>query len=319
MPCSPMLLRAVLRDRGRPGLRPGPEQPQASALGGSSALGGPAPRAARRVASGRDTGAPDRRVHRAAGRTVPLRLREVAGGQHDRRRVEWRPCARCDGPRRSRGAWRSDGRRRRRRGGADRRLSDRHRSGRATDVHRSGAGSDRLAGTTARRHVAIEHATPPAVDRVHLLEIPVPLGPSTAKRESRVVPQGRILDQAMRDVHAKAVDAPIEPKAHDPVDGVAHGGIPPVEIGLLWQEVVEVVLAGTRLERPGGAGTSESLQPSGVLGARSRAAGRCAHRCSAVTARSIQRSLVGTSVPRLERALARPLRPACLVARRPDE
>ena len=54
----------------------------------------------------------------------------------------------------------------------------------------------------------------------------------------------------MRDVDAEAVDAALEPEAHDLVERLAHLVVPPVEIRLLGQEVVQVVLTALLVERP---------------------------------------------------------------------
>ena len=83
-----------------------------------------------------------------------------------------------------------------------------------------------------------------------------------------VVAQLRVLDDAVRNVDAKAGDAAVEPEAQDVVEGVADLGVPPVQIGLLGQEVVEVVLPGVLVERPG-RGAAEAAAPV----VRRRAAG----------------------------------------------
>jgi len=45
------------------------------------------------------------------------------------------------------------------------------------------------------------------------------------------------------DVDPKARNAAIEPEAVDVVEGVTNGGVPPVEIRLFWEKVVQVILA----------------------------------------------------------------------------
>ena len=52
-------------------------------------------------------------------------------------------------------------------------------------------------------------------------------------RIGRVVAELLVLDQMVDHVDAKAVDAALQPEAHDVVHRGAHGGIAPVEIGLL--------------------------------------------------------------------------------------
>ena len=54
----------------------------------------------------------------------------------------------------------------------------------------------------------------------------------------------------MRDVDAEARHAAVEPKAEDAVELAAHLGVPPVEVGLLLEEVGQVVLAGEHVEPP---------------------------------------------------------------------
>src|SRR5256885_8969654 len=54
----------------------------------------------------------------------------------------------------------------------------------------------------------------------------------------------------MGDVDAEASDAAVEPEAVDLVESVANGGIPPVEVRLLREEVVQVELAGMRVKGP---------------------------------------------------------------------
>src|SRR6185295_16376761 len=86
-------------------------------------------------------------------------------------------------------------------------------------------------------------------DLMDLLELPVVTWPPF-REKSRIVPEQLVLDQAVRDVDAETVDAAVEPETHDVVDGAADLFVPPVEVGLLRQEVMEVVLAAGRIERP---------------------------------------------------------------------
>ncbi len=66
----------------------------------------------------------------------------------------------------------------------------------------------------------------------------------------RVVAQLGVLDDDVAHVDAEAVDAAVEPEPEDAVEGVAHLVVPPVQVGLLPQVVVQVVLAGRGVERP---------------------------------------------------------------------
>ena len=50
-----------------------------------------------------------------------------------------------------------------------------------------------------------------------------------------------ILDQPVRDVDAEPAHAAVEPEAKDVVELVADVRVPPVEVGLLRRELVEVV------------------------------------------------------------------------------
>src|SRR6478672_13428999 len=69
----------------------------------------------------------------------------------------------------------------------------------------------------------------------------------------RVVAQLRILDQRMRDVDTKAGDSTLEPEPEDLVELGTNFLVPPVEIRLLREEVVEVVLTALVVQRPGAA------------------------------------------------------------------
>ena len=55
----------------------------------------------------------------------------------------------------------------------------------------------------------------------------------------------------MRDIDAEPVHSPVEPEAHHVVDGATDVLVPPVEVWLLGQEVMQVVLAAGFIERPG--------------------------------------------------------------------
>ena len=92
---------------------------------------------------------------------------------------------------------------------------------------------------------------------VHLLEVLVAMGTGGEDGEFIFELLGGEVGQAglLRDdgdnVHAEAVDAFIEPEAHDGEDFLADLGIIPVEVGLFYGEVVEVVFVGFGIELPG--------------------------------------------------------------------
>ena len=75
----------------------------------------------------------------------------------------------------------------------------------------------------------------------------------------RIVAELGILDDDVADVDAEAGHAPIGPEAEDLVERGAHLLVPPVEVGLLLQVVVEVVLAGCLVEGP--AWSAEAADP----------------------------------------------------------
>ena len=65
-----------------------------------------------------------------------------------------------------------------------------------------------------------------------------------------VVAQLAVLDDRVADVDPEARDPALEPEAQDVVEGVAHAVVPPVQVGLAGQELVQVVLAGLLVQRP---------------------------------------------------------------------
>ncbi len=109
--------------------------------------------------------------------------------------------------------------------------------------------------------VRVERLPPAAVDLVHLIEIPVAQPRPAQKLEARVVAQALVSDQTRGHVDAEPVDAAIEPKPHDAVYGGADVFVPPVEVRLLRQEVVQVVLAGLAIERPRAPDAAEGRAP----------------------------------------------------------
>jgi hypothetical protein len=78
-------------------------------------------------------------------------------------------------------------------------------------------------------------------------------------RRRREVGEVGVLDQAVRDVDAEPVDAPVEPAAQDAVELLRHRGVAPVPVGLLRQEQVAPVLPGRLVEGP--RGTAEVAGP----------------------------------------------------------
>ena len=80
----------------------------------------------------------------------------------------------------------------------------------------------------------------------------------------RVVAQLGVLDHHVAHVDAEAGDAPVPPEAQDVVEGVAHLFGPPVEVGLLGEEVVQEVLPRRGVECPGRA--AEGADPVVRLG-----------------------------------------------------
>ena len=75
----------------------------------------------------------------------------------------------------------------------------------------------------------------------------------------RVVPQLGVLDDDVADVDAEPGHAPVGPEAENAVEGVAHLVVPPIEVRLLGQVVVEEVLPGPLVERP--PRTAEATDP----------------------------------------------------------
>ena len=67
----------------------------------------------------------------------------------------------------------------------------------------------------------------------------------------RIVPELPVFDDAVCDVDPEAGHPPIEPESIDLVEGIRNLRIPPVEIRLLGEEVVQVILAGVLVAGPG--------------------------------------------------------------------
>ena len=75
----------------------------------------------------------------------------------------------------------------------------------------------------------------------------------------RIVPEGSILDEGMCDVDPEPRDPSVEPEPQEVVERVGDARVPPVQVRLLRQEVVEVVLLGRLV--PGPRGATEGRSP----------------------------------------------------------
>ena len=108
------------------------------------------------------------------------------------------------------------------------------------------------------RIVAVGDRPPAAIDLVHLRTVQVvdlPLSPpadlgGVVSGGRRVVAELRVVDQPVRDIDPEARDAPVEPEPQDVAERASDLLVPPVEIGLLGEEVVEVVLTRRGVELP---------------------------------------------------------------------
>jgi hypothetical protein len=75
--------------------------------------------------------------------------------------------------------------------------------------------------------------------------------PVQRARPRRRIGQRQILAEHVDDVHAEAVDAPVQPPAHHVVHSGADVRVLPVQVGLLAGEDVQVVLPGLLVPLPG--------------------------------------------------------------------
>ena len=110
------------------------------------------------------------------------------------------------------------------------------------------AGDVGLAEEQAGRVVGLRHPAPAPQDVVQLGPLGVhPLGLVVDPEvDRRVVAQLLVLDDHVADVDAEAGGAAVEPEALDPVELLDEVRVPPVEVRLLGDEVVQVPLAGRR-------------------------------------------------------------------------
>ena len=69
-------------------------------------------------------------------------------------------------------------------------------------------------------------------------------------RGGRVVAQLFVFDDRVAHVDSETRNAPVEPEAQDAIELVADLFVPPVEVGLRREKLVEVVLAARLVERP---------------------------------------------------------------------
>ena len=119
--------------------------------------------------------------------------------------------------------------------------------------HAGRAGDVGLAEEQPGRVVGLGPPPPAPQDVVQLGSLGVhPLGLVVDPEvDRRVVAQLLVLDDHVADVDAEAGGAAVEPEAQDPVELLDEVRVPPVEVRLLGDEVVQVPLAGHLVEAPG--------------------------------------------------------------------
>ncbi len=115
-----------------------------------------------------------------------------------------------------------------------------------------------LAEQQARGRVAVRDPPPAAVDLMRLRAVRAvvrPLAELARQRAGaglrRVVAQFRVLVEAVRHVDAEPGHAAVEPEPEDLVERLVHPRLPPVQVGLAGQEIVQVVLLRRLMPGPG--------------------------------------------------------------------
>ena len=123
-----------------------------------------------------------------------------------------------------------------------------------------------LADQHTLRLVRIGDRPPPSQHLVHLravhavdLEAFLGRGRVEADRSDGIVAQETVLHDGVGDVDPEAGDPTVEPGAEDRVERLAHVVVPPVQVRLLREEVVQVVLTRRAVEGP--RGTAERAPP----------------------------------------------------------
>ena len=83
-----------------------------------------------------------------------------------------------------------------------------------------------------------------------LLEVERPRALPAARR-GRIVPKIRVVHREVDRVDAKPVDAPVQPEPSSAEQSVLHIAIVQIEVGLFFEEIVQVILAPPRVPGPG--------------------------------------------------------------------
>ena len=130
----------------------------------------------------------------------------------------------------------------------------------------------RLADQHARRLIRIGDRTPSPQDVVHLGPVHAVddlrlVEGRRAGHGRRVVAEQPVLHDRIRNIDPEPRHAPIEPATKDAVEGSTDVLVPPVQVRLVRQEVVEVVLPGRLIERPSRSaeGTAPVVRGSSIV------------------------------------------------------